>query len=284
MLLKRNFLRFIATFLVFVLVSVSLISPSYAKSEKEFEITAVNGVEVLANNDQEIRLKTEIEGLVGILVQDKETLKTTFSTYEKAETAPVSLMSIESTDSKQVEHYEVTIDDYSTENGVTVTYEDQKTGQTATISKDDTIIRPMVVILAPLVQIVGAKLIEALLLIAAVVMINNIEFAKTDEIAMNLRNKREYDHYYAKIMQGDVWIGPAISLSTAVNRLKSFNGDSDVTGRDVWSTTLSGAAKVAQRAGGGKEPVGPEISKPGLGFGYYYHYHIWDRSGGHSFF
>ena len=141
------------------------------------------------------------------------------------------------------------------------------------------------VFLAPLVVVVGAKLIEALLLVSAVILINEIEFAKTDSIASSLRNKREYDHYYAKILSSDndVWIGPAISLSQATTRLVSFYGDASVSGNDVWSTTLSGAAKVAQRAGGNKEPVGPEIHGMGLGFGYYYHYHTWNRVGGHSF-
>jgi hypothetical protein len=284
MLLKRNFAKFVAIFLVFVLVSVGVINPSNVKAQNNNTTTELNGVEVVVNNEQEIRLKTEIDGVVGILVQDKETLETTLTTYEESKLTPVSLMSVESTDSNLIEQYSLTIDDYSTEFGATITYEDEETGQKSTISNNDSVIQPMMVILAPLVQIVGAKLIEALLLIAAVIIINNIEFAKTDEIAMNLRNKREYDHYYAKIVQGDVWIGPSISLSNAAARLISFNGDSTITGNDVWSTTLSGAAKVAERAGGGKEAVGPEIHGPGLGFGYYYHFHTWNRLGGHSFF
>ncbi|WP_145322925.1 hypothetical protein [Paenibacillus xylanexedens] len=284
MLLKRNFVKFLATFLVFVLVSVGVITPSNVKAQNNNITTELDGVEVVVNNEQEIRLKTEIDGVVGILVQDKETLETTLTTYEESKLTPVSLMSVESIDNNLVEQYALTIDDYSTRFGATITYEDEETGQKSTISNNDSVIQPMMVILAPLVQIVGAKLIESLLLIAAVIIINHIEFARTDEIAMNLRNKREYDHYYAKIMQGDVWIGPSISLSNAALRLKSFNGDSTITGNDVWSTTLSGAAKVAERAGGGKEAVGPEIHGGGLGFGYYYHFHTWNRVGGHSFF
>ncbi|MCM3128696.1 hypothetical protein ACFQ3J_10420 [Paenibacillus provencensis] len=286
MLLKRNLVKFVATFLVFVLVSVGVINPSNVKAQNNNTTTELDGVEVVVDNEQEIRLKTEIDGVVGILVQDKETLETTFTTYEESKLTPVSLLSVESTDtdSNLIEQYSLTIDDYSTEFGATLTYENEETGQKATISNDDSVIQPRMVILAPLVQIVGAKLIEALLLVAAVILLNGVEFAKTDEIAMNLRNKREYDHYYAKIVQQDVWIGPAISLSNAATRLVSFNGDSKITGKDVWSTTLSGAAKVAQRAGGGKEPIGPEIEGLGLGFGYYYHFHTWNRFGGHSFF
>jgi transcriptional regulator with XRE-family HTH domain len=90
--------------------------------------------------------------------------------------------------------------------------------------------------------------------------------------------------YTTPKMQKDVWIGSAISESVAVTRLGSFNGDSNVTGNDVWSRSMSKAALVAKKAGGGKEPIGPEIEKEGLGFGYYYHYHTWNRVGGHSFF
>lgn len=111
-----------------------------------------------------------------------------------------------------------------------------------------------------------------------------MDFARTDSIAKKLRENRKYDHFYAKVMQRDVWIGAAISESVAVTRLKSFNGDSNVTGNDVWSRSNSKAYLIAEKAGGGKEPEGPEIHGPGLGFGYYYHYHTWNRVGGHSFF
>lgn len=54
-------------------------------------------------------------------------------------------------------------------------------------------------------------------------------------------------------------------------------------GNDVWSTSKNNAQKIARLAGNGKTPIGPE--KHGNGKpGYYSHYHIYNRSGGHSFY
>lgn len=280
-LLKKNFTKLLSVFLAFALLVVTLVNPS--STVKAEGLDQLDGVEVLVNDENEIRLKTEIDGLVGILVQDQETKEITLTTYEADEINPnpYSINSLTSNDN--VDQFALSLDDFTDETGAILTYEDEATGKTATVGSDDSEIRPMVVWLAPLVTIVGAKLIEALLLTAAVIVINEIDFARTDAIATSLRNK-SYNHYYARIVQGDVWIGPAITETYAAIRLTSFNGDEDVSGNDVWSKTLSGAAKVAERAGGGKEPVGPEIHGAGLGFGYYYHYHTWNRVGGHSFF
>jgi len=81
-----------------------------------------------------------------------------------------------------------------------------------------------------------------------------------------------------KIINGDLWIGNALSLTQAAERLITF----DPYNRDVWSVSETKAKLVAQVAGGGITPVGPEISI-GLGI-YYLHYHVYNRVGGHSFY
>lgn len=280
MLFKMNLTKFLSLVLTLAILVVSFVhSPSLVKAE---ELDQLEGVEVLVNNDSEIRLKTEIDGLVGVLVQDQETKEITLTTYEANEIDPNSYSLNALTNEDKIDQYTLSLDKYSDEAGATITYQDESTGQTVTVDSDESETRALVVILAPLVQIVGAKLIEALLLTAAAIMINEMEFVKTDSIATNLRNK-QYNHYYAKIMQRDVWIGPAISESVAVARLASFNGDGDLDGNDVWSKSQSAAARVAQKAGGNREPVGPEIHGT-LGSGFYYHFHTWNRVGGHSFF
>ncbi|WCF06449.1 hypothetical protein NDS46_19070 [Paenibacillus thiaminolyticus] len=277
MLFKSNSSKLIVLFLTFVLIFISPVNLSLIQAEGHKKL---DGVEVLVNNKNEIRLKTEVDGLVGILVQDKSTKELSLTTYKASKVNP-NLFFINTSSHEEIKHYSLSLNDF-TDSGAHITFQDLETGQETTLNPDE--ITPRFVWVVPLVEVIGAKLIEALLLTAAVVAINEIEFAKTDSVVETLRNNNRYDHYYAKIMQGDVWIGPAISESGAVARLVSFNGDKDVSGNDVWSRTMSKAALVAKKAGGGKEPVGPEIEGPGLGFGFYYHYHTWNRVGGHSFF
>ena len=65
--------------------------------------------------------------------------------------------------------------------------------------------------------------------------------------------------------------------NTAVNYMK-LRGD-------LWSTTSTGAYKVARLAGGlrgGK--FQPPIADRAHGAGNFAHYHTWNRSGGHSFY
>jgi len=277
MLLKHNFSKVLVVFLAFLLIFSGLVTPSSIKAEV---LDKLNGVEVLANNEKEIRLKVEVDGLIGVLVQDQATRKLTMTTFETTKSSP-NLFSANFLNNENVHQYSLRLNDV-TDNGAHITIQDQKTREIATYNPDENL--PSFIWVIPLIEVVGAKLIEALLLVTAVVAINGMDFAKTDSIAAELRNNQKYDHYYAKIMQKDVWIGSAISESVAVTRLGSFNGDSNVTGNDVWSRSMSKAALVAKKAGGGKEPIGPEIEKEGLGFGYYYHYHTWNRVGGHSFF
>ncbi|WP_019420426.1 hypothetical protein [Paenibacillus sp. OSY-SE] len=97
------------------------------------------------------------------------------TTYKATEVNP-NLFSINSLNNEEVNQYSLCLNEF-TDSGANI--------------------RPSFVWFVPLAQVVGAKLIEALLLTAAVVAINEIEFAKTDSIAGNLRNNNKYDHYYA---------------------------------------------------------------------------------------
>lgn len=75
-----------------------------------------------------------------------------------------------------------------------------------------------------------------------------------------------------------MFIGNNISLSTAASSLKS--------GGDVWSKSGDLAAKVAKEAGAGRAPIAME-NHWDIGLKkhrYYNHYHIYNRTGGHSFF
>lgn len=78
-------------------------------------------------------------------------------------------------------------------------------------------------------------------------------------------------------MKDRVMIGnKPLTLDEAASRLKGappYN--------DVWSTDSVKAFKVAAKAGNGKTPI--HDSAHG-GEGYLPHWHIYNRSGGHSFY
>ena len=84
MIIRKNLSKIIASFLTFILIFVSVIHPASAESHNT-DLVNVNlqDVEILTDNDQEIKLKTSVEGFTGILVQNKETLEITLTTYNE---------------------------------------------------------------------------------------------------------------------------------------------------------------------------------------------------------
>lgn len=289
----KDIKRFLGVLLTLTLLFMIIVQPSGAYAEE----TVPSNIEVLENNSEVIKLKTTIDGVVGILTQDQSTYEITLETVEKnSQKLDSSLSNGKDSDvatnnsvTSAVKRYEVTLSDYNSKSSVenfSATYFDVKTGEEFVVNPKDTehsgTITPNLVWLLPIGVIIGELLLQQLLAMATAVVIGSITWVVADAIATRLRNE-SHDHYAARIMQGQVWIGPSISFSVAKARLVSFNGDADAPGNDVFSRSLSLAVKVAKEAGGGKEPVGPEIHGQ-LGMGYMYHYHIWNRVGGHSFF
>jgi hypothetical protein len=287
--------KYLGGLLAFVLIFTLAVQPSGVNAEKPLP----SNVEVLENNSEVIKLKTTIDGVTGILSQDQSTYEITLTTLDTRNQGPEALIgqfssNVQSVneenilvdkkiESSPVKQYEIILNDYVADSEkFKATYHDKDTGEK--ILDDPTAIRPHLVWFAPIGVIIGQFLLEQLLAIGTAVVIGSLTWAAAESVAMSLRNRQDHDHYAARIMQNDVWVGPSISLSQATIRLTSFNGDADALGNDVWSRTQSLAAKVAKIAGGGRnEPVGPEIHGV-LGRGYYYHFHTWNRVGGHSFF
>jgi hypothetical protein len=92
-------------------------------------------------------------------------------------------------------------------------------------------------------------------------------------------NYRQFYEHYRAVRTGRVGIVvySGMNLNTSVNYMK-LRGD-------LWSTTSTGAYKVARLAGGlrgGK--FQPPIADRAHGPGNFAHYHTWNRSGGHSFY
>lgn len=283
--------RFLGVLLTFIFLFMIAVQPSGIKAEG----AVLPNIEILENNDQVIKLKTTIDGVVGILTQDQDTLEITLDTIDTNISVSSLALSNEkgfNIASNEIKRYELTLNDSpgkSSEDNYSTTYQDVNTGEEFTVNSDSYensgspgTVTPFLVWLLPIGAIIGEILISHLLAMATAVIIGSITWAVAEAVTTKLREEK-HDHYAARIMQQQVWIGPSISLAVAKARLISFNGDADAPGSDVFSRTLSLAVKVAKEAGGGKEPVGPEIHGP-LGGGFLYHYHTWNRVGGHSFF
>ncbi len=85
----------------------------------------------------------------------------------------------------------------------------------------------------------------------------------------------------AILTKGDLYIGNSLTKAQAVARLKS----SDSKNNNVWSKSYSLAAAIAREAGGNRTPIGPERDKgKSSAEGYYFHFHLYNRTGGHSFY
>lgn len=128
-------------------------------------------------------------------------------------------------------------------------------------------------------SVLGAAVLKALIATTATVVIAGVTYALITEVATTLKNNKNYTHYKAairyssKLKRYDLFVGDDISFTKAVSRLKN--------GNDVWSKASASAGNVARTAGNGNEPI---RDNPHGGAGYYPHYHIYDRSGGHSFY
>ncbi|MBN3527493.1 hypothetical protein [Paenibacillus apiarius] len=68
-----------------IFIFLGPMNPSSIKAEG---FKKLDGVEVLVNNEKEIRLKTEVDGLVGISVQEQATKELTMTTYKATEVNP----------------------------------------------------------------------------------------------------------------------------------------------------------------------------------------------------
>lgn len=221
---------------------------------------------IMEKNGKNFKLKGEQENVEAILTMDKENQELTLATNEESKKT-----------TKKERNYKVIINDIKNDS-VVATFIDTETNEVYHI--DQTKKEPSFAFLVPIGVVIGEWLLAQLIAAATAVTIGGIVYTVATEVAETLK-KEKYNHYAAKIMQGKIWLGPALSLDQAVSRFIGF----DIYNRDVWSTKFNYAWQVAYEAGGKKTPVGPETSNGSDDEGIYWpHYHTWNRVGGHSFY
>jgi hypothetical protein len=151
--------------------------------------------------------------------------------------------------------------------------------------------RAIPILLAAIAGTVGRQAVTQILnrMIQAGIMlyIGDQAFARVTEIRDELRKNKKYDHYQARIINNDVYIGKGLTESEAVVHLQT----ADYLG-GVWSVDRHKAKRLATIAGGGKQPESKKYPHgeihcdriTGSYAGYYPHFHINGHIGGHSWY
>lgn len=256
-------------------------------TDDQTQTDAINeeNIKIVENNEKTLEIQTEvsIDNTTNATTDD-----TTNATTDDTTNATVSLSldkgtneftvtSIE-TDSQgnQVEkEYKVDVEN-ATEDGIVATFTDMGTGEKYELNTNE--LHASFAFLIPIGVIIGEALLEHLIAIGLAAVIAGVTYTVASSVSETLR-KKQYDHYPAYIdkKKDRVMIGnKPLTLDEAASRLKGappYN--------DVWSTDSVKAFKVAAKAGNGKPPI--HDSAHG-GEGYLPHWHIYNRSGGHSFY
>lgn len=128
----------------------------------------------------------------------------------------------------------------------------------------------------PIGVAIGAAAFKALAATTAVVVVAGATYVAAGEAIKAIRKKKpKYSHFRAVISGKGLYIGNGMTRAAAVTWGKR--------GKDVWSTSRSGAKTVAGQVNPSCGPVGPEIDKNKKGK--YYHFHPCKRTPKmHSFY
>lgn len=266
----RKNLKFISLLLCISLLFTFNISNLLAATNATNVTLTDKQLKVIEDNDKVCTVMAEYQGDELYATLNKITKEITMQSIEKPKSKLLGGNNIN-------HNYKVKVD-HGLKGALTATVTDIETQKEAKLSKDSDKVQAQVAIVVPLVELLGASLLNYLLQVAAYIVIAGLTYVSVTKIWDQMEDPN-YDYYAAYTVAGvggEVYIGGTISYNSAVARLK-LGGM-----RDVWSRTSNLAYGIAYIAGLGNYPVGPEI---GSGAGEQYpHYHLWNRSGSHSFF
>lgn len=281
---KISLKKSIAVILSFVLL-FTILFPNKIHAENT-KTTSDVLVEKIEDNANQLTLKGTKNGSSLILTQDKKTLKISMAGDAKLfeENSAQSFSTNANNSSETIPtpaNYNVEINDIKSNEEIDATFTNIETGKSVdTLHNTTGEVTPQLVFLVPLGVIIGEALLASLIATAVAIEFGGVAYATISAIKDRVKNDK-YDHYAAKIVQGNVWIGPSLSLAQASARL----GGISIQENNVWSKNSTLASAVARAAGGGRKPEGPELQvEQKEGIFYYVHYHTWNRAGGHSFF
>ncbi|MEC1625384.1 SAR2788 family putative toxin [Bacillus mojavensis] len=263
--------------------------------EDDGDIVDPDSVEIVENNKDTIKAEVKVqsdefeidEDMVGsaesLTDEDlEESYSETVTAEVDKEDATAIVTSVEKDENgKDIEKkYEVDIEE-ANGNDIVATFRDIDTDQVYNVNTKEA--QASFAFLAPIAVVVGGALVEHLVAASLAMVIAGVTYTVYSEVSKKIKKQKKYYHYAATLNKGNgkLYIGPALSQTQAVKRLKSG---------DVYSLSKSKAYTVAKKAGHGKKPVGPENHRINPKTGkkrkgdYYWHYHAYKRKGGHSFY
>ncbi len=266
----RRFLSLILTIcLCLTPLNYAFANPN--KSDNQLELNAIlrqaDEVKLLENTDKEGKAYAILDGT-----------KTTITWNKATNDVNLKVEEIEKREAPKESNFKIDINEDFEVSGE-MNFEGENYNIEEMINLSDSEATTYVVIGLPI--ILGSALISALIAASATVVILGVTYVLATEVASTLRKKKP-QHYQAairyskKLKRDELFIGNDLEQAGAAGRLKKSSNN------DVWSTTQAGAFKIAKLAGGGKNPTAYEKHGGGKP-GYYWHYHIYNRTGGHSF-
>lgn len=292
MMIKSLNKSIIASLLVFVMMlSLPFQALAQAQASRASDTSVGSNVSILVDNEEKMVVSTTIPAAIpynsfarsnalasedavtnditGTMTINKNLQTMTLVTNEKSEISSANQRT-----------YDVDIHEINSFGDINATFTDLETNQIYTIEQDK--LQASFAPAIPIGVVLGESLIAWLIGTGAAIVIAAETWATVNSVREHLREKK-YEHYEAKIVAGNLYVGKAIDLAGAAYRLT--NPMFVVEHQNVWSTSSSAAERVARTAGNGATPVGPELNVHQIpGFFYYTHYHTWNRVGGHSFF
>ncbi|WP_125153496.1 hypothetical protein [Clostridium rectalis] len=280
---KKLFKQFLSLLMTFCL-SFSFFSGSFvfAKTSKK------GNIKVIKNDKNICEVVGEYKGDELHAIFDKKTNKVTMKSIEKPKNMVYSLLFSEN----KVKNYEVEIHELRNPEKpgiVSATIIDKDTKKEYKIQDDDKV-KAQAPAAVPLLEILGAQVLEKLGELGLLMIISNATYAIASSVADELTSQRKQRYFEAYIDWGkrDVLVGPAISYQQAKSRARNNKDIMCVKEDDAYDVAYWALKEqFPGTAGLGMNftPVGPEIHGGGA-HGYYKHYHLHDRAknGGHIFF
>ncbi|WP_375087982.1 SAR2788 family putative toxin [Peribacillus sp. RS7] len=265
--MKLSKLVSILLVLTLVFSSIPFINVSFAEGDSS-NLTNDSAVETVENSDKEITVQTTVEeeDTVVKATLDKESNEFTIVSSEPNETGEI----VKKT-------YNVIVEE-ATDKEFIATFIDTENGEEYNVNSNE--FEASLVWFIPLGVVLGEALIAHLISAGLAVVIAGVTYTAVKEVSSKLK-KQKHKHYMAMLTKGDLYIGNSFSKTQAVSRLKS----SDKKNNNVWSVSYTDAATIAREAGKNKTPIGPERDKgKSSAEGYYHHFHLYNRTGGHSFY
>lgn len=217
-------------------------------------------IKVLQNTANTIKIVGEYKGDLVYATMDKKTREITMQTVEKPKN---NLKGLFSKEKDKISNYKVKVQKADGED-VEASFLELETKKEYKIGKSssDKVVA-QAVIAVPLINIVGGWLIRYLMALFFSVVIGGMTYVVASEIAQTLRDKKQYNYYYATLRNNKVYIGSAYpNDGTAFAAVRG--------GSNLFAISDAKANEAARKGGNGNAT---HHLAHGGGDGYWNHWH-----------